>query len=76
MDLRIGVSRSSRELTIELADSDRDAVRQQIDDALNGTTTVLWLTDKRGRSFAVQAANILYVELGLEEGGRRIGFGG
>lgn len=76
MDVRIGVSRSPRELTFEISDDDRDSARQLIEEALTGATDVLWLTDKRGRMFAVQSASIIYVELGLDEGGRRIGFGG
>jgi hypothetical protein len=37
---------------------------------------VLWLTDKRGRRLAVPAAKIAYVEVGANDGDRRIGFGG
>ena len=77
MDVRIGVTQSPRELSIELADdADRDAVRTQIDAALSGAVDVLWLDDKKGRSTGVPAAKIAYVELGGVDAGRRIGFGG
>jgi hypothetical protein len=77
MDLRIGVTQSPRELTIELADDvDRAALRTKIDAALTGAVDVLWLTDKKDREVAVAAAKIAYVELGSPEGDRKIGFGG
>lgn len=76
VDVRIGVSRSPRELTIEMPDNERDATKDKVETALGGDSGVLWLTDKRGRTFAVQSASIVYVELGVDDGGRRIGFGG
>ena len=77
MDLRIGVTQSPRELSIELADDvDRAALRTKIDAALTGAVDVLWLTDKKEREVAVAAAKIAYVELGSPEGDRKIGFGG
>ena len=77
MDVRIGVTQAPREIAIEMADdTDRDAVRSQVDAALSGAADVLWLTDKKGRSVAVPAAKIAYVEIGNDDAGRRIGFGG
>lgn len=76
VDVRIGVSRSPRELTIEMPDDERDTTREKVEAALGGNVDVLWLIDKRGRSFAVQAGSIVYVELGVDDGDRRIGFGG
>ncbi len=77
MDLRIGVTQSPRELSIELADDvDRAVLRAKIDAALTGAVDVLWLTDKKDREVAVAAAKIAYVELGSPEGDRKIGFGG
>jgi Protein of unknown function (DUF3107) len=77
MDLRIGVTQSPRELTIELADdTDRVELRQKIDAALTGAVDVLWLADKKLRDIAIAAAKIAYVEIGTAEGERKIGFGG
>ncbi|MBV1893146.1 MAG: DUF3107 domain-containing protein [Ilumatobacteraceae bacterium] len=77
MDLRIGVTQAPRELSIELAeDADRDALKAKVEDALAGSTDVLWVTDKRGKDVAIPAAKIAYVELGSADGDRRIGFGG
>lgn len=77
MDVRIGVTQSSRDISLEVADDlDRDALKAKIDAALTGAVDVLWLTDKKGRDIAVSASKIAFVELGTAEGERRIGFGG
>jgi len=77
VDVRIGVTQSPRELSIELSDdTDRDDLKSQIEAALAGAIDVLWVTDKRGKDVGVPAAKLAYVELGSAEGDRRIGFGG
>jgi Protein of unknown function (DUF3107) len=77
MDLRIGVTQTPRDLTIDLADdTDRDALRATIDAALSGATDVLWLTDKKDRQVAIVSAKIAYIEIGTADSDRKIGFGG
>ena len=76
MDLRLGITHSPRELTIELdEDVDRDELRNRIAAALAGTSDTLWVTDRRGREIGVSASKLAYAELGSAEGGKRIGFG-
>jgi hypothetical protein len=76
MDVRIGVTQAPRELTVELPDDEREDAEKQIDAALSGAIDVLWLTDKRGKRLGVPAGKIAYVEVGTNDGDRRIGFGG
>jgi hypothetical protein len=77
VDVRIGVTQTPREISMELADDlDRAALKTRIEAALTGAVDVLWLTDKKGRDVAVSAAKIAFVELGSAEADRRIGFGG
>jgi len=77
VDVRIGVTHSPRDISLELPDDlDRAALKIQLDAALTGAVDVLWLTDKRGRDVAVSAAKIAFIELGTADGERRIGFGG
>lgn len=77
MDIRIGVTQSPREVTLELPDDlDRDALRAQISAALSGAADTLWLTDRKGKDVGIAASKIAYVELSNAEGARRIGFGG
>ena len=76
MDVRIGVTQTARDISIELSDDvDRDDVKARIDAALTGAVDVLWLTDKKGRDIAVSTAKIAFVELGSAADDRRIGFG-
>jgi hypothetical protein len=77
VDVRIGVTQTARDIAIELADDiDREELKAKIDAALTGVVDVLWLTDKKGRDVALAAAKIAFVEIGTQEGDRRIGFGG
>ena len=76
MDVRIGVTQAPRELTVEMPDAEHDETVKSVEAALAGAVDVLWLIDKRGRKIGVPAAKIAYVELGTNDGDRRIGFGG
>ena len=77
MDVRLGVSYTPKELTIEFPEgTDGDAVRATIDEALAKETGVLWLTDRRGRQIGVPVSKLTYVEIGSPDAGHRVGFGG
>jgi hypothetical protein len=76
VDLRIGVTQAPRELAVEMPDDERDETLRAIDAALAGASDVLHLTDKRGRKVLVPSAKIAYIEVGTNDGDRRIGFGG
>lgn len=76
MDLRIGIIHTAKELDIELAEgTDREKVKGDVESALADPEGVLWVTDKRGREFAVPTSRIAYVEVGGETAERRVGFG-
>ena len=75
MDVRIGVTHSPREISLELEDTAREALKGDIAQALAEDALVLWITDRRGRQVAVPAAKIAYVEIGASDDDRRIGFG-
>ena len=66
-----------REINVELGDdTDRDALKKQVDAALADDDAVLWLTDRRGREIGVPSEQIAYVEIGAPNDDRQIGFGG
>lgn len=77
MELRIGVTHSARDITLEVENDEksRASARNSVEEALAGKSAVLWLKDKRGREVAVPAEKIAFVELGAPEGERRLGFG-
>ena len=76
MEIRIGVIHIPKEITVELSEeTDRDALKTQIDESLGGQALTLWLTDARGRQVGVPSQSIGYIELAGEEGDRPVGFG-
>ena len=72
MEVRIGVTYTTREIEVEMADGSHDEVVKDIEAALSGEG-VLWLTDRRGRTVGVPAAKLAYVEIAPHED-RRVGF--
>ncbi|MGH9124921.1 MAG: DUF3107 domain-containing protein [Acidimicrobiales bacterium] len=76
MEVRIGVTQSPREIEVDLGDdADAAAVAKQVEDAVNGDVSILWLTDRKGRRVGVSAAKLAYVEIGSPADERRVGFG-
>ncbi|MEM9033581.1 MAG: DUF3107 domain-containing protein [Actinomycetota bacterium] len=74
--VRIGVINAPRELSVEVADdTDLDALRGQVDDALGDDDNVLWLTDKKDQAYAIPVEKIGYVVIGSPQAEPRIGFG-
>ena len=76
MDVRIGVTYTTKEIDVELAeDADPAQVKAEVESALADESAVLWLTDRKGRQVGVPAAKVAYVEIGSPRDDRRIGFG-
>jgi uncharacterized protein (DUF2344 family) len=76
MDLRIGIAQTNQVIDIELdAETDRDKLKKQIENALGDDEAVLWLVDRKGKETAVPASRISFVELSSDDRDRRIGFG-
>ena len=74
MEVRIGVVYSARELTVETDDS-AETVSATIENAVSNGDALLWLTDLKGRKVAVPVDKIAYVEVAVDAGGRKVGFG-
>lgn len=76
MDVRLGVSFTTKELVVDLGDdTDVDDVRSQIDSAMENAEGMLWLTDRKGRRVGVPVARLGYVEIDSPEAAHRVGFG-
>lgn len=76
MDVRIGVTYTAKEIDLDLGDAaDPAAVQADVEAAIAGTASVLWMTDKKGKRVGVPSDKIAYVEIGSSEAERRIGFG-
>ncbi len=75
MDVRIGVTNTPREIEVDMADgTDAAALAAQIEEAI-AESTILWLTDRKGKRVGVPAAKLAYVELDSTTEDRRVGFG-
>lgn len=74
MNIRIGMIYTPKELEIELADDAGTQVLEEITEAVNNDTGMLWLTDRKGRRVGVATSKVAWVELGPESEGRRVGF--
>ncbi|MDH3679757.1 MAG: DUF3107 family protein [Acidimicrobiia bacterium] len=76
MDLRIGIAQTSQIIELELdVETDRAALRKQIDETLSEDDGVLWIVDRKGKETAVPSSRISFVELSSVDPDRRIGFG-
>ncbi|WP_306459345.1 DUF3107 domain-containing protein [Aeromicrobium wangtongii] len=72
VEVKIGVQYAPRELSVS-TEQEPAAVLAQLDDALkNGT--VFTLTDTKGRTVAVPAEKVAYLDF-TSDAGRKVGFG-
>ena len=75
MDIRIGVSETPKEITIELSDdTDLKKLKKDIDAALSEEVSLFWLTGTKGRQVGVPTNKIAYVDIGAAGSGNPVGF--
>ena len=74
MEVRIGVVYTARELVLDVVEEPEE-VAKAVEDALGGTTTLLWLTDRKGKRVGVPTDKIAFVEVASDAGDRQVGFG-
>lgn len=76
MDVRLGVTHTSKELVVDLGDDiDGDEVKSRLDEAMANPDGMFWLTDRRGRQVGVPVARLSYVEIASPDAVSRVGFG-
>ena len=73
MEIKIGVQHAARELSLE-SELSAEEVENTVSAALTGKTSLLVLTDEKGRKVIVPTDRLAYVEIG-EPSSRRVGFG-
>ncbi|MGH2767600.1 MAG: DUF3107 domain-containing protein [Actinomycetota bacterium] len=74
IEVRIGIAEVAKELTIEVEES-AEAVVDRVSAALGSESSLLLLTDKRGKRVAVPTARLAYVEIEPQGSSRAVGFG-
>lgn len=77
MEVRIGLVNTAREISLETSQTPAD-IEKLVSDALtsagnNAASTLLKLTDDKGKQFLIAAMNIAYVEIGSDKS-RAVGF--
>ncbi len=72
MEVKIGVQYAPRELSVSTEDAPQD-VLAALDEALKNDS-VFTLTDDKGRTVAVPAARVAYLDF-TSDAGRKVGFG-
>ena len=75
MDLRIGVAHMQKEVNLEMADDfDLNSFKSNLEEASKNETSIVWLTDVNGREVGIPGNKIGYVEIGIQDSGRTVGF--
>ena len=74
MEVRIGVIHTAKELTFE-TDAEPDAIVASLEDAIAKGVSLVWLEDGKGRRVGIPADKVGYVELIVDDGTRKVGFG-
>jgi Protein of unknown function (DUF3107) len=74
MEVRIGVIHTAKELTFE-TDAEPDTIVKSLEDAIAKGVSLLWLEDGKGRKVGIPADKVGYVELVVDDGTRKVGFG-
>lgn len=73
MEIRIGVTHSPKEISLEMGDEQEELVKK-IEDSLNQDTAVLWLTDQKGKRVGIPCNKLAYVEMDPQSEARSVGF--
>ena len=75
MDLRIGIAHMQKEINLEMADDfDLSSFKSNLEEASKNETSIVWLTDVNGREVGIPGNKIGYVEIGIQDSGRTVGF--
>ncbi|MGI8425783.1 MAG: DUF3107 domain-containing protein [Actinomycetota bacterium] len=73
LELRIGIVDSPKELSLEV-DQKQDEVKASVEAAVNEGSSILWVTDRKGKQVGVPAGKVAYVEIDTESAARSVGF--
>ena len=75
MDLRIGIAHMQKEVNLEMADDfDLSGFKSNLEEVSKNETSIVWLTAINGREVGIPGNKIGYVEIGIKDSGRTVGF--
>ncbi len=74
MEIRIGIVNAPREVVVDMADeTSADDIKAAVEAGVAGSSLV-WLTDRKGRQTCFPGDRVAYVEIGVGGEDQRIGF--
>jgi predicted transcriptional regulator len=73
VEIKIGIQHAAREISLE-SELTAEEVEQAVAAAFSGKSSLLVLSDDKGRKVLIPADRLAYVEIG-EPASRRVGFG-
>ena len=74
MEVRIGILNAPREVALDMADdTSADELKAAVEAGV-AESSLVWLTDRKGRQTGFPGAQIAYVEIGTSGDENRIGF--
>jgi len=73
LELRIGIVDSPKELSLEV-EQKQEEVKAAVEAAVNDGSSILWVTDHKGKQVGVPAGKVAYVEIDPETVARSVGF--
>ena len=74
IEVKIGVIQHPHEIDLEM-DGTAEELIAQIEEAVSGSQTMVWLTDSKGNRSGVLAEKIAFVEVRGVDDVKRVGFG-
>ena len=74
MEIHIGVVHTPKEISIEVHD-DPAKIIAAIEAGVGADTAFVWLEDGKGRKVGIPTNKIAYVEMTVDDGTRKVGFG-
>lgn len=72
MDIRIGITNTSREISFESAQTAAE-IEKAVAAALDAGSAYVTLSDDKGKIYVIPTATLAYVEIG-SDASRRVGF--
>lgn len=73
MEIRIGVTDSSKEISLDIQE-DVDSLIRRVEESLAQPTNMIWFVDEKGKRVGVPAGKVTYVEIDPESVPRSVGF--
>jgi hypothetical protein len=74
MEIRIGVVYTAREIVLDMGD-DAETISSTVETAVREKSSLLWLTDSKGRRLGIPIDKLAYIEIAGADADRKVGFG-